>query len=136
MSDTSISNTNPFLAIMEASASLQEAQLDNEKINANTTKLQANKLNDVYSSANDALQKFIDGLNPKSSSNQIQEITAHYNLASSKYSNYENVLSSNVQTQETQTQGIAQDQKMSVQFAMDATGVESYTGNLLASRLG
>jgi hypothetical protein len=138
MSDSSISTTNPLIAIMQASASLQEAQLKNEQVNANTTELQATKLNDVYSKANDDLQAIINKLpaNPgKNDSNQISEITAQYNLASSKYSNYENVLSSNVQTQETQTQGIAQDQKMTVEFAMDANGVESYLGNLLSSSM-
>lgn len=131
-----ISTTNPLIAIMQASASLQQAQLENEQVNANTTELQATKLNDVYSSANDDLQQIIDKLTPNSSTNDINTITAQYNLASSKYSNYENVLSSNVQTQETQTQGIAQDQKMTVEFAMDANGVESYLGNLLSSSMG
>ena len=130
--EQSISTTNPLIAIMQASASLQEAQLQNEQVNANTTELQATKLNAFYSAANDNLQAIINELpaNPgKNDSNLISEITAQYNLASSKYSNYENVLSSNVQTQETQTQGIAQDQKMTVEFAMDANGVESYMGN-------
>ncbi|MCB1116598.1 MAG: hypothetical protein KDK71_09020 [Chlamydiia bacterium] len=134
--EQTISDTNPLIAIMQASASLQQAQLTNEQVNANTTELQATKLNDVYSNANDDLQQIIDKLNSKSSTNEINEITAQYNLASSKYSNYENVLSSNVQTQETQTQGIAQDQKMTVEFAMDANGVESYLGNLLSSSMG
>lgn len=135
MSDSSISTTNPLIAIMQASASLQEAQLTNEQVNANTTELQATKLNDVYSNANDDLQTIIGQLHKGLNSSQISEITAQYNLASSKYSNYENVLSSNVQTQETQTQGIAQDQKMTVEFAMDANGVESYLGNLLSSSM-
>lgn len=136
MSDTNIAQTNPLIAIMQASASLQEAQLQNEQVNANTTELQSMKLNDFYSAANENLQAIIDQLKPGMSSSDISEITAQYNLASSKYSNYENVLSSNVQTQETQTQGIAQDQKMTVEFAMDANGVESYMGNLLSSSMG
>lgn len=134
-----IAQSNPLIAIMQASVSLQDAQLSNEQINANTTELQATKLNEVYSKANTELQDIINQLpaNPgKNDSNKISEITAQYNLVSTKYSNYENVLSSNVQDQETLTQGVAQDQKMTVQFSMDANGVESYLSNLLSSSMG
>ncbi|MCB1115727.1 MAG: hypothetical protein KDK71_04580 [Chlamydiia bacterium] len=129
------SSENVFALIVEVSAELQNAQLNNQEENANTTEFQATKLNSFYEYANTSLQKIISGITKNSSSTQIQEITAQYNLESSKDSNYESVISSNVQAQETQTQGIAQDQKMTVEFALDANGVETYTGNLLASSM-
>ena len=135
VAEDSSQSVNVFALIVEVSSELQNAQLNNQEENANTSELQATKLNSFYENANTSLQKIISGITKNSSSTQIQEITAQYNLESSKDSNYESVISSNVQAQETQTQGIAQDQKMTVEFALDANGVETYTGNLLASSM-
>ena len=129
---------NVYALMVEVSAELQEAQLKNQEENANTTELQATKLNSFYEYANTKLQGIINKLDlpkNKGKSTAIQSITADYNLESSKYSNYESVLSSNVQTQETQTQGIAQDQKMTVEFAMDTNAVLTYAANILSSSM-
>ena len=126
---------NVYALMVEVSAELQEAQLSNQEENANTTELQATKLNSFYEYANTKLTKIIDQIKKGSKASTIQSVTAHYNLESSKYSNYESVLSSNVQTQETQTQGVAQDQKMTVEFAMDTNAVLTYAANILSSAM-
>ncbi|MCB1115724.1 MAG: hypothetical protein KDK71_04565 [Chlamydiia bacterium] len=126
---------NVYALMVEVSAELQEAQLKNQEENANTTELQATKLNSFYEYANTKLTKIIDQIKKGSKASTIQSVTAHYNLESSKFSNYESVLSSNVQTQETQTQGIAQDQKMTVEFAMDTNAVLTYAANILSSSM-
>ena len=126
---------NVYALMVEVSAELQEAQLKNQEENANTTELQATKLNSFYEYANTKLTKIIDQIKKGSKASTIQSVTAHYNLESSKFSNYESVLSSNVQTQETQTQGIAQDQKMTVEFAMDTNAVLTYASNILSSAM-
>lgn len=130
-----------FYAIEMATINMQQAQLANEQTTATTTDELAKALYSYYNWANLQLQADAQAVaNEANSANpdpsKVQALETKFNLDNQVCQNFENTFNTTVQASQTQTQQVAQDQRMTVQFATDAVGVESYLGNLLASRLG
>lgn len=133
-----------FYDIVMATVNMQQAQLENEQRNAVTTNEFAKSLYAYYDWANQQLKNdskaVQNAANPpdgsKPDASKVQAAETQFNLDNQLFQNFENTFNTTVQASQTQTQQVAQDQRMTVQFSTDAVGVESYVGNLLASRLG
>jgi len=133
--------TDVFYAIEMATINMQQAQLENEQTTAVTTDEFAKSLYAYYDWANaqlaaDAKAVADEANKEKPDPSKVQALETKFNLDNQIFQNFENTLNTTVQASQTETQQVAQDQHMTVQFATDAVGVESYLGNLLASRLG
>jgi|SRR3990167_416291 len=133
--------TDVFYAIEMATINMQQAQLENEQTTAVTTDEFAKSLYAYYDWANAQLaadaKAVADEANKENPDpSKVQALETKFNLDNQIFQNFENTLNTTVQASQTETQQVAQDQHMTVQFATDAVGVESYLGNLLASRLG
>ena len=132
-----------FYDIVMATINMQQAQLQNEQTSAVTTDEFAKSLYAYYDWANQQLKADSDAVttaaNPpdgKPDASKVQAAETKFNLDNQIFQNFENTFNTTVQASQTQTQQVAQDQRMTVQFSTDAVGVESYLGNLLSSRLG
>lgn len=156
--------SNYLLGVLIGVGDLQTAQLNNERVTADTTNDASMSLQKYYEYANQQLEIILNGgyggiyvlpdgttekdpgmpkiKNAKNSSddddksNEIKETEIVYNQANTWFQNFENTLNTSVQNEQSETQRVAQNQQTTVQFGSDTINLLTYVGNLLQSRLG